>query len=126
MKKIISVLGGISTLLLFPSVALAADIAINVTPPSNLKTTDLGALMAGAIGVILVVAALATFVYLIIAGLRWITSGGDKAAVETAQKQIQAAILGLFIVFAAWALMLIIEQFFGISILRGIKLPTGF
>jgi hypothetical protein len=126
MKKIIAIPAGISALLLFPAVVLADEIPINITPPPTLKTTDLGKLVSGALGIILVIAVLATFVFLIIAGLRWITSGGDKAAVETAQKQIQAAILGLFIVFAAWALMLIVEQFFGISILRGIKLPTGY
>lgn len=101
-------------------------IDVPIPTPSNLKITDIGKLLSGAVGVILIVAALATFLYLIWGGIQWITSGGDKAAVEAAQHRIQAALIGLFVVFAAWALMLIVEQFFGISILRGLKLPTGF
>lgn len=101
-------------------------IDVNIPTPSNLRITDLGKLISGTIGVVLVITALATFAYLIWGGFQWITSGGDKSAVEAAQHRIQAALLGMFIVFAAWALMLVVEQFFGISLIRGIKIPTPF
>ncbi|MBI2611602.1 hypothetical protein HYW54_02530 [Candidatus Gottesmanbacteria bacterium] len=55
-----------------------------------------------------------------------ITSGGDKAGIDAARNQIQAALLGLFIVFAAWAIMLIIQTFFGVTILGDIQIPTPF
>ena len=105
---------------------LAEEIPITIPTPATLKVTDLGKLISGAIGLILIIAALFTFLYLIWGGIQWILSGGDKAAVEAAQHRIQAALVGLFVVFAAWALMLVVEQFFGVTILRGIKLPTGF
>jgi hypothetical protein len=85
-----------------------------------------GKLISGTIGAVLVLAALITFVYLIWGGIEWILSGGDKGKVETAQHRIQAALLGLFIVFAAWAIFLIIEQFFGVHVLTGIRLPTPY
>lgn len=127
MKKITAAITSISFYAVSIGKVFAADpIDVNIPTPSNLKVNNLGRLLSGAIGAVLVLASLATFLYLILGGFQWITSGGDKAAVESAQKRIQAAILGLFIVFAAWAIMLIVEQFFGISILRGIKIPTGF
>jgi len=61
------------------------------------------------------IATIAAFVYLLLGGFTWITSGGDKANVEAAQKRIQAAIIGLIIVFAAWALMIVIGRFLGID-----------
>ena len=103
----------------------ADEISLPIPSPPNLKVTNLGRLISGAIGAILVVASLAAFMYLVMGGFQWITSGGDKSAVEAAQKKIQSAILGLFIVFAAWAIMLVIGKFFGIENIFDLKIPTG-
>lgn len=66
--------------------------------------------------VILVVAALVSFVFLVIGGIKWITSGGDKEATAKAQSTITAALIGLLIVFAAWAIIRLLEDFFGIKV----------
>lgn len=66
--------------------------------------------------VILVVAAIVSFIYLVIGGIKWITSGGDKEGTQKAQGTITAALIGLVIVFAAWALIRLLESFFGIKI----------
>ncbi|MBI2611604.1 hypothetical protein HYW54_02540 [Candidatus Gottesmanbacteria bacterium] len=104
-------------------------VTIGVREPTGegIRTiTDAGALISATVAIVLIVAALAAFIYLVQGGLRWITSGGDKAGIDAARNQIQAALLGLFIVFAAWAIMLIIQTFFGVSILGGITIPTPF
>jgi len=49
-------------------------------------------------------------------GVRWIMSQGDKSNVENARNQITNALIGLAIIFAAWAIMKLIETLFGISI----------
>lgn len=100
------------------------SIELNIPTPANLKITDLGKFISAILAAVLVIATLAAFVYLLLGGLSWITSGGDKAAVEAAQKRIQAAIIGLFIVFAAWALMLVIGKFLGINPFN-FSIPTG-
>ena len=82
-------------------------------------------MVSGAIGAILVIALLAAFAFLVWGGIQWITAGGDKAATEAARNRIQNAILGLFIVFAAWAVMKIIGSFFGIDF-PTINIPKGF
>jgi len=110
----------------FSSIVLANDININITPPTVVKITSIGALISSTIGVVLILAGLAAFAYLIWGGIQWIISGGDKSQVEAAQHRIQAAIVGLFIVFAAWALMLLIQGFFGVTILGNITLPKPF
>jgi len=103
----------------------ACSVTINVAKPSNLPIVDLGQLLSGAIGFILVIAALAAFIFLIWGGIQWITSGGDKASVEAARSRILAAIIGLFVVFAAWALMSILGEFFGFK-LTDLRFPKGF
>ena len=123
--KIVSTgLGIISALLLFPAAAFA-QVNISVSTPPNLKIVDPGRLIGAIIGLILIVSALAAFIFLIWGGFGWITSGGDKAGVEAAQHRIQAALLGLFIVFAAWALMLVAGQFLGFD-LTHLNIPTPF
>ncbi|MFZ5365836.1 MAG: hypothetical protein ACOZBZ_00905 [Patescibacteria group bacterium] len=74
--------------------------------------------VAAAIRFILVIAALAFFFMLVIGGIRWIVSGGDKAGTEAARNQITAALVGLVIIFVAWAIILLIKTLFGVDILQ--------
>lgn len=115
-----------SFFIFLPSFAEAQiDIPVIAPSGSGLKViTNAGSLISAGVALLLIISALAAFLYLVIGGIRWITSGGDKAGIDAARNQIQAALLGLFIVFAAWAIMLIVQQFFGVQILGGLSIPT--
>jgi TRAP-type C4-dicarboxylate transport system permease small subunit len=89
-----------------------------------LENLTFGQVVSAAIVLILVIAAIVFFFILIVGGIRWITSGGDKAQTEAARNQITAALVGLVIVFAAWAIVQLIQWFFGIDILSGLAIPT--
>src|SRR3989344_4292787 len=58
-------------------------------------------------------------VMLLIGGIRWITAGGDEKAVGSARNMITAALIGLVIVLVAYALIKLVETFFGINIISG-------
>ena len=125
-KKLTALTGSLTFLsLTSPVFAQGGSIDIVVPTPEILKITDLGKFISAILAAILVIAALAAFVFLLLGGLSWITSGGDKAAVEGAQKRIQAAIIGLFVVFAAWAVMLVVGRFLGIENIFSLQFPTG-
>ena len=107
----------------------AAEDAINFKPPEGSKFAPLGELTLGRIvsGLIqftMVIAAIVFFFILVIGGIKWITSGGDKGQTETARNQITAASVGLVIVFAAWAILQLIKTFFGIDIFS-LTIPTA-
>lgn len=85
--------------------------------PTELNFT-VGNIITWAITAVLVIAGLIFFFMLIIGGLRWILSGGDKAATESARGQITAALIGLVIVFSAWAIAQLISAVFGVDILQ--------
>lgn len=101
---------------------------INLRPGQGfavpLETLTLGQVIGAAIVLILIVAAVVFFFILIIGGVRWITSGGDKAATEGARNQITAALVGLVIVFAAWAILQLVQLFFGVDILGGLNVVS--
>jgi len=73
---------------------------------------------------VLIVVALVFFFILVWGGLKWVTSGGDEKKVGEARAQITNALIGLAIVFAAWAIMKLIGTIFGIDILKGLTIPT--
>lgn len=103
----------------------AAD--INLSPKGEfgpLGNLTIGGIVAGLIRLILVITALVFFFILVIGGIRWIASGGDKQQTEAARNQITAALVGLIIVFAAWAIVQLINTFFGINIFE-LTLPTA-
>ncbi|MBU0619176.1 hypothetical protein KKD62_02990 [Patescibacteria group bacterium] len=96
-----------------PVYAQVQDINIEA-PPGGI--TDFGRLITSALQVALIVAAILTFAYLLWGGIQWITSGGDKGQYEAARGRITAALVGLAIVAAAYAVMQLIGYFFGISV----------
>ena len=100
---------------------LLAQESIQLDQPGSdlgdtLSTIKPGALVSGLIRGALVIAAIIFFFMLVIGGIRWIASGGDKGATEAARSQITAALVGLVIVFAAWAISFLINAFFGVDI----------
>ncbi len=59
------------------------------------------------------------FIAIIIVGsIQWIISGGDKGAVESAKGKITNAVLGLIILLSVFAIIRLLESFFGIEILN--------
>lgn len=92
---------------------------VSLNPPtqfSQLGNLSVGSIVSGLINLVLVLAALVFFFMLVLGGIRWIMSQGDKGNVENARNQITNALIGLAIIFAAWAIMKLIETLFGVNI----------
>ena len=112
--------------------AIAAPIYAQETLKIESKTQDfkplsdltVGGIVSGAVSLVLIVVALVFFFILVWGGLKWVTSGGDEKKVGEARAQITNALIGLAIVFAAWAIMKLIGTIFGINILKGLTIPT--
>ena len=70
-----------------------------------------------AIGLGFVIGVIIFFFVLLLGAIQWISSGGDKAAVEAARSKLSSAIIGLVVLFSIFAIIKLIEEFFGLSIL---------
>lgn len=125
MKKLLPSLAGVGTVLLATGQAFAADTTIVISQPSNLKITSFGRLLGAIIGAALAIATIAAFFFLLWGGIQWITSGGDKAGVEGAQHRIQAALLGLLLVFSIWALFTVVGSFLGLPDIFHFTIPSA-
>jgi len=73
--------------------------------------SNIDSLIVGALNFIMAIGALLVFVYLIWGGIDWITSGGDKGKTENARNKITAAIIGLIILAAAYAILSLVLAF---------------
>jgi hypothetical protein len=80
--------------------------------------TDLGSFVSKSFSAVLLVAGLATFMYLVYGGVQWIMSGGDKGKLEEARAKLTNGIIGLAIVASAWAIYLLLDYFFGIGLAK--------
>lgn len=103
-----------------------AQVTINPPVTPSLAVTDISKIFSGVANIAIVIAAILVFFFLIWGGIEWLTSGGDKVKTENAQKRITSAVLGLAIVVAAWAIMKVIDAFFGIGLFSGsgITIPS--
>lgn len=108
--------------------AQAAGDKILIQPKQGTDFASLGGLtlpsiISALIRLSMVVAAIVFFFILVVGGIRWIASGGDKAQTEAARSQITAALVGLVVVFAAWAIVALINTFFKVNIFE-LTLPN--
>lgn len=65
--------------------------------------TDLGQYLTSILSLVMVICLLLVFFHFILAGLQWITSGGDKSKTEEARQRIINAFIGIIIVSASFA-----------------------
>jgi uncharacterized membrane protein len=79
-----------------------------------------------AINLAFVIAAIIFLFMLIFGAIQWISSGGDKQALENAKGRITNALIGIVILFALFAIVNLISNFFGgIPILNPSITPLG-
>ena len=119
MKKLTSLVGAATLLVNYAGIAYAdAGNTINLKPGTfgGAEALTIPGLISGLLKLILVIAAVAFFFMLVIGGIQWIVSGGDKAGTEAARGRITAALIGLVVVFAAWAIVTLVNTFFGVDI----------
>ena len=126
MRRVLSLASSTIALLTLASPAFGAVADPNITgfETSGIPFTNLGKLMSNALALLFFVAGLLAFVFIIIGGIQWITAGGDAKAASAARDRITAAVVGLLVVVAAFAVTLILGQLFGINLFE-FKFPTA-
>lgn len=80
-------------------------------------STIFNTILPNFIGLLLVFGAVAFFFMLLWGAVSYILSGGDKAHIESAKARITSALVGLILMLSTFAIVKLIEAFFGIDIL---------
>ena len=90
---------------------------------ANLTNITIVGLITAAVNLVLVIAAILFFFNFMIGGIKLILSGGNKERVDNAKRHVVNAVIGAVIVFSTWAILGLIQDFFGINLLT-IQIPV--
>ncbi len=129
MKKLYRSFLSLSTflVLLFQTRIAYADLCPTGTEFSSLcalKADKAGGVVGNIVSVLIILAISLTLIYLVYGGIRYISSGGDKAKIDAARAHIRAAIIGLVISLSAFIILNAVTYvFLGESITK-FSLPT--
>ena len=85
-------------------------------PTGGLESGGDGSLaIKNGIVIFLVLITIASLFFLIIGGIKWITSAGDKTKIESARKTILYAIMGLILTFLSFFIINLVGGLFGVK-----------
>jgi hypothetical protein len=107
------------------TVALAASGSTYSPPPGTLNP-DIDPTKIPQLGfsLLLYLAGALAIGYLMYGGIKWITSRGDKVAVESARRHIVAAVIGLVVVISAFFILQVVFRILGVQNPLNNGLPT--
>lgn len=88
-----------------------------------LEEVTIQGLINAAVNIVLIVASILFVFSLLTGGIKMILSGGKGDRMDEAKRQLVNALLGIFIVFAAWAAMSFVSNFYGIDLMT-FEIPT--
>ena len=117
----------------FPKEALARTVGkecsqfVSTVSPYNdpVAFTTIGGILTTFTSAIILVAGMAALIFLILGGVQYITSGGDKAQAQAARERITYAILGLAIVASSVAINQVLGAVFGFNIFNIVNWPAA-
>lgn len=102
------------------------DLRVPTTAITQFSITSIGQFIGAVLSLLFIIAGVLVFVYLVWGGLQWLTSGGDKGATQAARDRITAALVGLAIIAIAYALVRLVQYFFGVQIIGDGAVPTPY
>lgn len=79
-----------------------------------IEETTLGKILTQFLPYVFTGAGIALFIYLLLGGFQFLTSGGEPKAVEGARNKITNAIIGFVIIFTAFLLTKVLERVLGL------------
>lgn len=128
MKRFLApVVAFLSYLMLAPSVFAQNQLIGCPQPPFNIlcfDQDDIPNIIGAAITFIFVIAVIIAIFFLLLGAVKWIYSGGDKAAIEGARGTITAAVVGLVILFLVFLIFTLLLEFFGFGIENITNIPA--
>jgi hypothetical protein len=111
LKKLSTAITSAATTALITAMPVQAQLG-DVRPQKG-YATNIGTLLSSLLNLVMIIAAILVFLYLVWGGIEWITSGGDKSKTEGARNKITAAVVGLIVLAASYAVLQLALNFLG-------------
>jgi len=92
-----------------------------IQPPAGIPTFE--NFVTAVIRFIIIIAFIASFVFLLIGAIQWIVAAGEPKATGAARGRVTAALVGLAIVVSSFVIIKLIEFFFNVNVISGGVIP---
>lgn len=131
MKKLITPLSAFALFIFTTASAHAAN--FNPCPSATgggysalcgYNTNTITKVVSNGITILFIVATVAALFFLVFGGIKWITSGGDKANLEAARNMLVAAAIGLVLTLLSYLLLNVVLELFGLPKVGSILIPS--
>jgi len=111
---------------IFLTTLVVSDISkfLNEKPYLPWQQITINPLVKSLIGLSLTIGIVLSFFFLIWGGINWILAAGDKEKLIKSQTTVTGAIIGLAVIFSAWAILNLLKYFFGITSPQKTTIPT--
>src|SRR3990170_2701073 len=93
---------------------LAFEIDRSIFPPA--RFTTFGELATDIVTILISVAAAVSIIFIMIAGIKFVTSSGDEKKLASATSTLTYAIIGLAVTILAFVILQIVQRFIGADI----------
>ncbi|MBU1104296.1 hypothetical protein L6255_04040 [Candidatus Parcubacteria bacterium] len=104
--------------------AAGVDLSIQTGTFPTGSQRSFGSFFSFAIRILFALGGILMLVFLIMGGIRYITSGGDKLQAQGARDMITNALIGIIIIAASYAIATLLNSLFGIDIFNAtISIP---
>src|SRR3989344_1232121 len=111
---------------------LAQDLG-RIEPPAGTvpdvgtdPSTFVASLIRNGISLLIITAFVVDLIWIIFAGFRFIFAGGESKNISSAWSQIYWGLLGMAIIMGSFAIIKLVETFFGVTVLSGpFNIPGG-
>lgn len=106
-----------NSLFLIQNLALTLPGGEKINPP-NVPNVSISPIIQTGVTLLFVFAIILSLFFLVLGGIRWIISEGDKQKLASARSQLTYAVIGLLVVLLSFFIVNVIGGVFGINLLN--------
>jgi hypothetical protein len=92
-----------------------------IQPPQNIPSGGINVvekLFKNSFSLMIILCIVLALIFIILGGIQWITSGGDKTKLQAARSKLTWSIIGLVIAFSAFFIVALIGFFFKVDLMK--------
>lgn len=95
--------------------ATTFDISGKFSPAGKFENTGIGGLATVFVDFVIIAAGILAFIFIIIAGMQMVTSGGDPKKLAAASSRLTFAIIGLAVAALAFVIVAYVQKLVGLT-----------
>jgi hypothetical protein len=91
----------------------------NIQPPSDIPSGGLNVVakvFRNSYSIMIIIVIVLALIFIVLGGIQWITSEGDKTKLDAARKKLTWSIIGLLVAFSAFFIVSLLGYFFNVNL----------